>query len=133
MPVAEPIVATASLLLLHVPPEVKLESADVAPTQTKVAPSTPPGNALTVTTAVLAHPFVPVYNTTTVPAATPEIRPVAEPTVATEEFVLLHVPEGVVQFKDVIAPVHTLVVPVMELGIASTVTDLAAVQPPDTV
>jgi hypothetical protein len=52
----EPIVATAVLLLLHVPPVVVLASVVELPTQAPVTPVIEAGNALTVTEAVTLQP-----------------------------------------------------------------------------
>ena len=59
-PVAEPTVATAGLLLLHVPPGVADVSVVTAPIQTVDVPAIVAGSGLTVTTAVAIHPFMSV-------------------------------------------------------------------------
>jgi hypothetical protein len=67
------------------------------------------------------------------PAVTPLTNPVAEPTPATEVLPLLHVPP-VVTFPNVeLAPIHTVVAPVIEEGRALTVTSAVVAHPPDIV
>lgn len=58
MPVVAPMVATEVLLLLHVPPDVAIDSAEVAPAQTLEAPVISAGSVSTVTTIVLKQPDV---------------------------------------------------------------------------
>ncbi len=113
-----PTVATDVLPLVQAPPEVVLDKVVTPPTQTLNVPDIEPtdGSALTVTTFVTnaAHPklFVTVYVTLAVPAATPETMPV-EPTVATAILLLVHVPPPVVLASAVLAPTHTVAVPVI--------------------
>ena len=52
IPVVEPIVPTAAVLLLHVPAEASV-SVVVLPTQTVFVPLIEPGNGFTVTTATV--------------------------------------------------------------------------------
>jgi hypothetical protein len=56
-PVVAPTVAFVVLLLLHVPPEVALDSTDVLPIHMVVTPVFAPGKLFTVTTADAAHPL----------------------------------------------------------------------------
>jgi hypothetical protein len=59
IPVADPTVATAVLLLLHVPPPLAGSvSVEIRPTQTLVFPVIVVGGALTVTMVVALHPEV---------------------------------------------------------------------------
>ena len=51
-----PIVPTAVLLLLHVPPEVASESVVAELTQTEEAPKIEGGKGLTVKAVIVAHP-----------------------------------------------------------------------------
>jgi hypothetical protein len=56
VPVAEPTMATAGLLLLHVPPEVASDNVTEAPRQTVPEPDTGAVPAFTVTVAVVIPP-----------------------------------------------------------------------------
>ena len=60
MPVPEPIVATAVLLLLHTPPPTASPSVVVSAAQTDAAPVIPVGDRLTVTVMVLMQSEVDV-------------------------------------------------------------------------
>ena len=64
-----------------------------------------------------------------VPAAMPVTVPVAEPTVAFDVLLLLHVPLPVTSVNAVVSPIHTVPVPVMPEGTELTVIVVAAVQP----
>jgi hypothetical protein len=55
-PLSEPIVATAVLLLLHVPPVVVLLNVVVLPTHTAVMPVIAPGSGLTVIMVEVKQP-----------------------------------------------------------------------------
>ncbi len=66
------------------------------------------------------------------PAATPETIPVAEPTVAIEVLLLVHVPPEVALFSVTEAPTHVAIVPVMADGNGVTVT-VVVTDPPNTV
>src|ERR1019366_9069008 len=83
-----PTVATAVLLLLHVPPGVASVSVVVLPAQTVAVPVTDDGNAFTVTVAEAVQPPDVVYVIDAVPGAMPETTPVL-PTVATAVLLLL--------------------------------------------
>lgn len=95
-PVVAPIVATAVLLLLQVPPSaVSVSVADV-PGQIADGPETTPatGNGLTVIVEVameVPQPFVTAYFMVSAPAVTPETIPLV-PIVAIEVNTLLQVP-----------------------------------------
>ena len=56
------------------------------------------------------------------PANTPVATPVVEPIVATVGVALVHVPPVVASDNVVVAPTHTLSVPVIEAGSELTVT-----------
>ena len=131
-PVAASTVATAVLLLLHVPPVVPLLLKVAAePTQSVDVPETVPADTLAFTvTAINAETGLPqpvdtVYVISVVPAATAVTSPVAAFTVATEVLLLLHVPP-VVPFvlRVVLAPAQSTAVPVIvpALTFALTVT-----------
>ena len=51
----------------------------------------------------------------------PETTPVADPTVATDETLLVHVPPGEVLLNVVVEPAHTEAVPLILAGVAVTV------------
>jgi hypothetical protein len=65
----------------------------------------------------------------TVPAVTPVTTPVAEPTVATEVLLLAHEPPAGEPAKVSVAPVHTVLPPVMEAP-ETTVNDQVAIDVP---
>lgn len=56
MPVAEPMVPTAILLLLHVPPAVASESVVAVPAQIEVRPVMAVGDGATVNETSAVHP-----------------------------------------------------------------------------
>jgi hypothetical protein len=87
------------------------------------------GVMLTVSIAEMLHPPVVVYTMVLVPAPTALTRPVPL-TVATGVKLLLHVPPGTASLKLVVVPTHTVVVPSIAVGLAFTVTTLAATQLP---
>lgn len=131
MPAIEPepgaAVATAVLLLVHVPPVTASLRMIVKPWQTFVAPVIDAGVGSTVTAVIVIHPFV--YVIVAVPGAMLEMIPVVAPTVAVPVLLLLHVPPVVVLLSVVIAaPIHIVVVPVMGAGLAPTVTIVLTVQ-----
>ena len=137
MPV-EPTVATDVLVLLHVPPVAVSARVMVDPTHTFEGPviAGTTGNGLTVTTAVTIvvqpKPLVTLYVIVAVPAAPAVIFP-AEPMVATEVLLLLHVPPVVVLFRVVVAPWQALIVPVIAAtvgnGLMVTIAVTIVVQP----
>jgi hypothetical protein len=131
MPTIEPdpgaAVATAVLLLVHVPPVMASLRTIVKPWQTFAAPIIAEGVGRTVTVVVVMHPFV--YIITAVPGAMPETMPVVAPIVAVPVLPLLQVPPVVVLLSFVIAvPMHTTVLPVIAAGLAPTVTTVLIVQ-----
>lgn len=140
IPATTPLVVTvpfAGFVLLHVPPPVPLADNDVvAPTQTTGVPLMVPGvaNGLTVTICVAAtapQPFVTVYEIVVVPPEIPATTPLVD-TVPTVVFVLLHVPPPVpLADSVVVAPTHTVGLPLIVPGEANgfTVTVAVALQP----
>ena len=56
MPESEPTVATAALLLLHIPPVGASLNVVVEPSHTLVIPVMDDGSGLTVTSVVVRHP-----------------------------------------------------------------------------
>ena len=91
-PEVELTVASAVLLLLHVPPPVTSVIVAVEDTHTLLAPPGVAGKPFTVTVILVLQPEGNVYIIVTVPAATPCTIPVAEPTVAVVISLLAHVP-----------------------------------------
>jgi hypothetical protein len=90
-PDVEPIVATAVLLLLHVPPGALLASASEPPAHIGALPVIAGRPDRIVIEAVAIHPVGAVYVMVTDPADTPVTAP-ALFTVATVTSLLLHVP-----------------------------------------
>ncbi len=119
MPVASPIVATAVLLLVHVPPPASVR-VELVPTQNDETPEIGLGNGFTVTVVVIRQPVGRVYVITDVPVETPETIPVVDPTVATVVLLLSQVPPPASD-NVVVLPTQTFVVPVMGLGSGFTV------------
>jgi hypothetical protein len=93
-----------------------------------VVPLIDPGSALTVTVIVAAHPVVAVKVIVAVPDATPDMVPVAEPTVTIVTSLLLQVPPSG-SVRDAVAPSHTWVVPEIAVGNEFTVTTVVVIQP----
>jgi hypothetical protein len=65
------------------------------------------------------------------PPATPVTIPLDEPTVALATVLLVHVPPASVLESAVVAPTHTVDVPVIAAGNGSTVTSVVAIQLPE--
>ena len=119
IPVAEPTVATAGLLLLHVPPGVASVKANVEPmhtTQPDVGQEMGAGNGLTVIVVVTEQPEERVYVIVSIPGDIPITMPDAEPTVAIAGLLLLHVPPPGELLKVMVLPTHTEVGPVIAEG-----------------
>lgn len=57
-PLVEPIVATAVLLLAHIPPGIAFVSVVLSPAHIRSTPEIGPGTRLTVTTAMVAQPVM---------------------------------------------------------------------------
>jgi hypothetical protein len=122
-------VATAVLPLLHEPPDVELVRFAVAPTHNVVDPLIADGAAFTVIAFVAAQPVPVEYVIVATPALTPPTIPVA-PTDATAVLLLLHVPPAEGFVNAVVAPVHTLLLPLITPGAAFTVTTVVALHDP---
>ncbi len=90
-----------------------------------------PGRPLTVTTTDLVQPNPNEYTIVEVPAANPYTVLVlpAPATVATNVLLLVHVPPPARSDKVVVAPTHTLSIPLIGEGAVFTVTTVEAVQP----
>jgi hypothetical protein len=110
-------VATATLLLTHVPPEDVLVSVIVLPTHTEEGPAITAGDSLIVTTTVRPQPVAKAYVITDVPAVIPETVQVV-PADNSETDVLLadHEPPPEAEESNVLLPVHTDKEPVTMAG-----------------
>ena len=126
IPVEEPTVALP-LLLLHVPPAGAEFNVVVNPTQTFNEPVII-GLGLMVTGVVTIQPAADVYVMVAVPAIEPVTIPEVDPIPALV-LLLLHVPPAGVEFKEVVKPTHTFVVPVIAVGLAFMVTMTTLRQP----
>jgi hypothetical protein len=82
------------------------------------------GKVFTVTSAVLVQPAADVYVTIAVPSDTPVTIPLLLPTDAIPAADELQVPPEGVLPKVVVAPIHTLRVPVIVDGVVFTVITL---------
>ncbi len=88
------------------------------------------GNALTVIFVVALHPDPMVYMIIAVPAPTPVAIPVAEPIVATEVLLLLHVPPPDAGSENVVfEPAQIVVAPDMADTSVLTVTVAVTLHP----
>ena len=125
MPVAEPTVAFA-VLLLHVPATYTSLKETVAPIHTALAPDIGGGVAFTVSVFVAEHPVVSVYDILTIPGLTAATIPDV-PTVAMAGSLLLHVPPVVASLNEVVAPAQNIDVPEIVAGLGITVTIAVAV------
>ena len=130
-PVLKPMVATAVLLLLQVPPEAASESVAVEPIHATVLPDIGLVG-LTVTVAVAAQPDAFVKVIVAEPPEIPVTTPLPAPIVAIARLPLLQVPVTVVSLSVIVPPAHTGVLPVMAPGELLTVTTVVAIQPEDT-
>lgn len=127
-PLELPIVATPVFVLVHTPPGTLLPNVDVRPIHTFRLPVIVPGLGLTVTTVVRLQPEGNEYVIIDVPAISPLTMPVVDPMVATAVLLLVHVPPDTVLPSVVVKPIHTLVAPVMVVGVGCTVTILVTKQ-----
>ena len=115
-------VATAVLLLLHVPPGVASVSGVVDPTHTLAVPVMAGGPEVTFTVTVDIQVPPKEYVITEVPSAMPFTMPVVSPTVAFVVLLLVHVPPPMPSVSEVVAPTQILVIPIMGPGAGVTVT-----------
>jgi hypothetical protein len=125
IPVEEPTVATAVLLLIQVPPNVVSLNVAVDPEQIPETPAIAPGEGLIVTVALTEQPPDEVKVTVAVPWATPLTIPDAEPIVAILVPDILHVPPG--SDKALVEPAHKDKIPVIAGGGGVMVTFLVMV------
>jgi hypothetical protein len=128
MPVAEPTVATAVLLLLQVPPPDASASAVVAPAHAVNVPVMT--ETLLTVTGVVAKQEPTEYEMVAPPAATPSMVPVDEPMLAIPVLLLDHTPPPGDDASVDVPPVHMDVVPVIADGLAFTVMAMVEKHPP---
>ena len=124
-----PIVATPPALLLQVPPASGSVNVTELLVHTVLDPAIAPGVWFTVTVVVAGVPQPFEYVIVTVPAATPVIMPDVLPAVAMERSLLLQLPTPPGLLNVVVAPVQTLVVPVMPAGAPLTTNVETVLQP----
>lgn len=123
------IVATANVLLAHVPLVVELLNVDVVPAHNVAVPdiAATVGNGLTVTLVVTVvlqpKPLVTVYEIVVLPVATVATTPPV-PMVATAVLELSQTPPETLLVSAPVAPIHILVEPDIDdtVGVAFTVT-----------
>jgi len=112
------------LPLLQVPPVDRSLNTLVFPAHTFVVPVITAGSGFTVSTLVARQvPNVYVIVGAVPPDATPVTIPDVEPTVACNGSLLVHVPPEGEELSVVVAPTHTVGLPVIAVGDAFTVTD----------
>jgi len=125
MPDNEPTVATAVLLLVHVPPPGDVSDV-VLPTHTPVAPLITGVVFTVMVRAVMQLPTAYVIGE--VPILRPVTIPDDEPIVIAVPDVL-HTPPGVTSLCVMVAPTHKAVGPEIAAGSGLTVTTEVAAQP----
>lgn len=118
----------ADPLTLHVPPALAFVSVIDELSHTVLAPPIAAGLGFTVTTTETVQPVPNEYIIVDVPGVNPLTSPVAEPTVATLVALLVHAPPPG-DDKVVVAPAHTLAVPVIGDGADITVTVIVVLHP----
>jgi len=117
IPELEPTVASAVLLLVHVPPVVASLNVVVANGQRTIVPVIAAGSGLTVSVVVVKHPVGAVYVIiTVVPPVTPVTIPDDEPTVALAVLLLVHVPPAGVDVSVILAPGQAIDGPAIGVG-----------------
>jgi hypothetical protein len=125
IPVDEPTVALAVLLLIHEPPPVVLANVVDDPAHIVAVPVIAATELLTVTILLALVPHPVEYVILAVPAVTPETTPVEELTVAIARLELVHVPLATELLNVTVDEGHSTDVPVMAAGTPFTVTSLA--------
>ena len=135
-PVTVPLLFTLAIegsLLVHAPPGVALVKVAELPVQIfdtpEIFPTVGAGSIVILKGAdtVLPHTLEAVYVRMAVPAETPETTPELLPMVATPVEEELHVPPASASLKVVVAPTHTVNVPVIAATPVFTVTSTLAV------
>jgi hypothetical protein len=96
MPVANPTLPIAGVLLDHVPPATGCDNVVVRPWHTELAPTIAAGAGVTVTTSVEIQPALNPYVIVVVPVAMPVNTPVDGSIVPTAGVLLDHVPPDAV-------------------------------------
>ena len=114
-------VTTAVLLLVHAPPLVVELKLVFDPEQTLKDPVIVAGLAFTVTGVLVRQPVGNTYVIVDVPGLAPVTTPVV-PFIVALPLLLLQVPPAGPELNAVVNPTHTLVVPVIVVGLALTVT-----------
>jgi hypothetical protein len=128
-PVADPTVANAVLLLLHVPGDEASLNVVVSPTQTFIVPVIAAGCVLTVTGFIAKQPAGKVYDIFNVPVALPTATPLLAPMVANAGNWLVHVPPPIPSVIVVGTPMQRVLLPTIAGGVWLTVTNAVAEQP----
>lgn len=129
-PLDEPTDATTGLLLVHTPPDVASVSVTEVPTHSMAAgPAIGNGPSVTVSVRVTKQPVGSVYVIVAEPVITPVNNPVAEPMMAIEVELLVHVPPAVLSVSVVVAPAQSAPAPVMTAGSGLTVSTAVIEQP----
>jgi hypothetical protein len=131
IPEREPMVATAVVPEVQLPPTAASDKVIVLPTHTVEGPRMAVGEELTVSVVVAMQPPGNAYVIIVVPIVMPHAVPEEEPIVATDVLLLVHMPPGTASVNAVQLPAHTPVAPVMGDGEAKTVTVVVTVQPVD--
>ena len=132
MPVEEPTIATAVLLLTHVPPEETSDKGIVVPEQTTFGPVIADGSGFTVMTAVAMQPVDRVYvdiHVLGIPTMPPVAIPEDEPIVAIAVLLLLQAPPVGASLNVIVDPEHTLFGPKIFPGNGLTVIVVVAIHP----
>jgi len=130
IPEVEPTVATLVLLLVQLPPAVRLLSVKEEPGHTVLGPVMDAGSGLTVTTVVFEQPVeVKVNVMGVVPAEAGVTTPVDEPIAATVVFPLTHLPAPDASVKVIVEPTQTGVLLPGTAGSGDTLTAVVATAP----
>jgi hypothetical protein len=127
-PVADDMLATAVLLLIHTPPMVVVASVVLVPGQICVVPVMGAGVGNIFIVALLLQPLGALQVKVTMPAATPTMLPVALLMVAIDGSDADHVHPAVIVDNDAVLPRHRSAAPVIT-GRALTVTTASLRQP----
>ena len=117
IPVREPTVAVAVVLLVQVPAPLASLSAVVLPVHTVVVPVIGDGTGTTFTVVVALHRPPNEYVITAVPRATPQAEPVVPPIVTLPVVPLTQLPPAVASLNVMQLPLHILVPPVIAAGV----------------
>lgn len=130
IPVKESILPMVAELEVHVPPLVPQVIVSDVPTHIEDSPAIEAGDGLTVTILIEKHPVaVAVYVTVVVPDEIPVTVPLDTWTLAIVVSAELHMPDPpTTEVSTVMAPVHTVAVPVIAGGTLNTAIALTAIQ-----